>query len=68
LDAKAAVLRLVDDLGFDPVDGGDLDNSWRQQSGTPAYGRGWNCTTTVAFNKLVGFWWLPFGRGFNLRL
>jgi 8-hydroxy-5-deazaflavin:NADPH oxidoreductase len=38
-DAKAAVLRLVDDLGFDPVDGGDLDNSWRQQTGTPAYCR-----------------------------
>ena len=37
LAAKAAVLRLVDDLGFDPVDGGDLDNSWRQQPGTPAY-------------------------------
>src|SRR5258706_3658787 len=37
--AKAAVLRLVDDLGFDPVDGGDLDNSWRQQPGTPAYCR-----------------------------
>src|SRR2546427_2743165 len=38
-DAKAAVLRLVDDLGFDPVDGRDLDNSWRQQPGTPAYCR-----------------------------
>jgi len=37
LDAKAAVLRLVDDLGFDPVDCGDLDNSWRQQPGTLAY-------------------------------
>jgi len=36
-DAKAAVLRLVDDLGFDPVDGGRLDDSWRQQPGTPAY-------------------------------
>ena len=35
--AKAIVLRLVDELGFDPVDGGDLDNSWRQQTGTPAY-------------------------------
>jgi len=39
LDAKAAVLRLIDDLGFDPVVGGDLDNSWRQQPGTPAYCR-----------------------------
>ena len=39
LDAKAAVLRLVDEIGFDPVDGGDLDNSWRQQTGTPAYCR-----------------------------
>jgi predicted dinucleotide-binding enzyme len=38
-DAKAAVLRLVDDLGFDPVDGGGLDDSWRQQPGTPAYCR-----------------------------
>ena len=39
LDAKTAVRRLVDELGFDPVDGGDLDNSWRQQPGTPAYCR-----------------------------
>ncbi len=39
LDAKAAVLGLVDDLGFDPVDGGALDESWRQQPGTPAYCR-----------------------------
>jgi 8-hydroxy-5-deazaflavin:NADPH oxidoreductase len=39
MDAKTTVLRLVDDLGFDPVDGGDLDNSWRQQPGTPAYCR-----------------------------
>jgi predicted dinucleotide-binding enzyme len=37
LDARAAVLRLVDDIGFDPIDVGDLDNSWRQQPGTPAY-------------------------------
>jgi predicted dinucleotide-binding enzyme len=35
--AKATVLALVDDLGFDPVDGGKLDDSWRQQPGTPAY-------------------------------
>jgi len=38
-DAKATVLRLVDDLGFDAVDGGELVNSWRQQPGTPAYCR-----------------------------
>jgi predicted dinucleotide-binding enzyme len=38
-EAKAAVLRLVDELGFDAVDGGDLDSSWRQQPGTPAYCR-----------------------------
>jgi 8-hydroxy-5-deazaflavin:NADPH oxidoreductase len=39
MDARSVVLRLVDDLGFDPVDGGDLDQSWRQQPGTPAYCR-----------------------------
>src|SRR6266478_5955990 len=38
-EAKAPVLRLVDEIGFDPVDGGDLDNSWRQQPGAPAYCR-----------------------------
>jgi len=38
-EAKAAVLRLVDDLGFDPVDGGVLGDSWRQQTGAPAYCR-----------------------------
>jgi hypothetical protein len=35
--AKAVVLRLVDQLGFDPVDAGGLDESWRQQPGTPVY-------------------------------
>ena len=38
-DAKAVVLRLVEDLGFDPVDAGDRDQSWRLQPGTPAYCR-----------------------------
>jgi hypothetical protein len=35
---KRTVLRLVDELGFDPVDAGGLDDSWRQQPGTPVYG------------------------------
>jgi 8-hydroxy-5-deazaflavin:NADPH oxidoreductase len=35
--ARMAVLHLVDDLGFDPVDVGGMDQSWRQQPGTPAY-------------------------------
>lgn len=35
--AKAIVLRLVDELGFDAVDSGSLDESWRQQPGTPVY-------------------------------
>jgi len=35
--AKDVVMRLVDELGFDPVDTGGLDESWRQQPGTPVY-------------------------------
>ena len=35
--AKAVVLKLVDELGFDGVDAGGLDESWRQQPGTPVY-------------------------------
>jgi predicted dinucleotide-binding enzyme len=36
--AKAIVFRLVDEIGFDPVDAGTLAESWRQQPGTPVYG------------------------------
>lgn len=35
--ARATVMRLVDELGFEPVDAGALADSWRQQPGTPAY-------------------------------
>ena len=35
--SKAIVMKLVDALGFDPVDAGTLDESWRQQPGTPVY-------------------------------
>lgn len=38
VQAKKVVMRLIDDLGFDPVDAGGIDDSWRQQPGTPAYG------------------------------
>jgi 8-hydroxy-5-deazaflavin:NADPH oxidoreductase len=35
--AKAVVMHLVDELGFDAVDAGSLDESWRQQPSTPVY-------------------------------
>jgi predicted dinucleotide-binding enzyme len=35
---KVVVLNLVDELGFDAVDVGGLDDSWRYQPDTPAYG------------------------------
>ncbi|MFJ8001263.1 NADPH-dependent F420 reductase [Streptomyces sp. NPDC096310] len=34
---KQKVFSLVEQLGFDPVDGGDLEQSWRLQPGTPTY-------------------------------
>jgi hypothetical protein len=36
--AKAKVRALIDELGFDTVDAGGIDDSWRQQPGTPVYG------------------------------
>ena len=35
--AKAIVMGLINELGFDPVDAGGIDESWRQQPGTPVY-------------------------------
>ncbi len=37
-NAKAVVIDLLDQLGFDGVDAGGLQDSWRQQPGTPVYG------------------------------
>jgi 8-hydroxy-5-deazaflavin:NADPH oxidoreductase len=37
--AKDVVIRLLDELGFDGVDAGRLDESWRPQPGTPVAGR-----------------------------
>ncbi|UJA20965.1 NAD(P)-binding domain-containing protein [Thermoleophilia bacterium SCSIO 60948] len=34
---KGVVIGLIDDLGFDAVDVGSLEDSWRQQPGTPVY-------------------------------
>ncbi|MCZ8405354.1 NAD(P)-binding domain-containing protein [Achromobacter xylosoxidans] len=34
---KAKLIRLFDELGFDGTDAGGLDESWRQQPGTPVY-------------------------------
>ncbi len=35
--AKTRIFALLDELGFDGVDAGTLQDSWRQQPGTPAY-------------------------------
>ena len=36
--AKQLVRDLIDELGFDTVDAGGIDESWRQQPDTPVYG------------------------------
>jgi predicted dinucleotide-binding enzyme len=36
--AKEVVIGLLDQLGFDGVDAGTLDESWKQEPGTPVYG------------------------------
>jgi 8-hydroxy-5-deazaflavin:NADPH oxidoreductase len=35
--AKKRVMELVDELGFDAVDAGSIDDSWRQHMGTPSF-------------------------------
>jgi 8-hydroxy-5-deazaflavin:NADPH oxidoreductase len=36
--AKRVVMELVEQLGFTAIDAGPLDESWRQQPGSPVYG------------------------------
>jgi predicted dinucleotide-binding enzyme len=35
--AKKVAMELVDQVGFDAVDAGSIEDSWRQQPGSPAY-------------------------------
>lgn len=46
--AKQIAMNLVDEAGFDPVDGGSLMESWRQQPSTPAYCCDWDADKTRA--------------------
>lgn len=45
VNQKQKVMGLVDEVGFDPVDGGTLDESWRQQPSTPSYCCDWDAET-----------------------
>jgi predicted dinucleotide-binding enzyme len=45
---KQLVLDTVDALGFDPVDAGSLAESWRQEPGTPVYGKDADVAGTIA--------------------
>lgn len=44
---KSVVMKLINDMGFDPVDGGLLQDSWRQQPSTPAYCCDYDAETTL---------------------
>ncbi|MGO7546858.1 NADPH-dependent F420 reductase [Rhizobium leguminosarum] len=43
---KRIVMGIVDEVGFDPIDSGSLDDSWRQQPSTPVYCCDWNVEET----------------------
>ena len=45
---KDLVFAVIDQLGFDPVDGGSLEDSWRQQPGTPVYGKDFDAGAAIA--------------------
>jgi predicted dinucleotide-binding enzyme len=42
--AKQTVMTMLEELGFDPIDAGGLDDSWRQQPGSPASGDAMDAT------------------------
>ena len=60
--SKQIVMELVNETGFDPVDGGSLEESWRQQPLTPAY-----CVDYDAEKTLAGIAAAIKGKGPKLR-
>jgi hypothetical protein len=44
--SKQIVMDVVSETGFDPVDAGSLDESWRQEPATPAYCCDYDAETT----------------------
>ncbi|MGU3501732.1 NADPH-dependent F420 reductase [Mycobacterium sp. C31M] len=44
--SRELVHGVVDALGFDPVDAGPISQSWRQQPGTPVYGKDFGADAT----------------------
>ncbi len=44
--AKELAFELVEQLGFDPVDAGTIEESWRQHPGTPVYGKDYDVENT----------------------
>ena len=45
-EGRRLIHDLVDQLGFDPVDAGPISESWRQQPGTPVYGKDFDAEKT----------------------
>lgn len=43
---RTLVHDIVDQLGFEPVDAGPISESWRQQPGTPVYGKDFDADST----------------------
>jgi predicted dinucleotide-binding enzyme len=46
VSSKQIVMDLVNETGFYPVDAGSLDDSWRQEPGTPAHCCDYDAETT----------------------
>lgn len=46
-ESKKLAFSVIDQLGFDPVDAGTLAQSWRQQPGTPVYGKDFGVDATI---------------------
>ncbi len=59
---KQIVMSLVNEAGFDPVDAGSLEESWRQQPSTPAY-----CCDYGVDRTLEGIRMAVKGRAAQLR-
>ncbi|MEJ5145325.1 NADPH-dependent F420 reductase [Sphingobacterium sp. MYb388] len=68
IESKTEIMTLINEIGFDAVDGGSLSESWKQQPGSPVYCTDHNKEEVLRLLQTVEKSKLPDLRGLGLKM